>query len=43
MSPENLKKEFGDKLCFHGGIDMQYILPKGTQEDVRSEVIRFLL
>jgi len=41
MSPERLKADFGDKLCFHGGIDMQRILPKGTQGEVRAEVKRY--
>ena len=38
MSPEGLKKEFGDRLCFHGGIDIVRTLPRGTVEDVRKEV-----
>jgi uroporphyrinogen decarboxylase len=36
MAPETLKSEFGDKLCFHGGIDMQRLLPQGTPEEVRA-------
>lgn len=38
MEPENLKKEFGDRLCFHGGIDIIKTLPKGSPEDVQQEV-----
>ena len=38
MIPEELKAEFGDKLCFHGGIDIQHTLPFGTVEDVEKEV-----
>ncbi len=41
MAPERLKAEFGDRLCFHGGIDMQHLLPHGTPEQVRSEVRRY--
>ena len=41
MIPETLKSEFGDRLCFHGGIDMQYLLPQGTPEDVQAEVRRY--
>jgi len=41
MSPERLKADFGDKLCFHGGIDMQGVLPKGTPDEVRAEVKRY--
>ncbi len=37
MEPEKLK-EFGDKLCFWGGIDIQRILPYGTPEEVEEHV-----
>ncbi len=37
-----LKAEFGDRLCFHGGVDNQITLPWGTPEDVRYEVRRLL-
>jgi uroporphyrinogen-III decarboxylase len=39
MSPERLKKEFGDRLCFWGTIDEQHTLPFATPEEVRSEVL----
>ncbi|MDR0496879.1 MAG: hypothetical protein LBH42_04625 [Treponema sp.] len=38
MDPLMLKKDFGDKLVFWGGIDTQKTLSKGTPDDVRSEV-----
>jgi uroporphyrinogen decarboxylase len=38
MDPARLKREFGDRLAFHGAIDVQHTLPCGTTEDVRSEV-----
>lgn len=38
MSPESLKKNFGDNLCFHGGIDTQAILPFGSREQIETEV-----
>lgn len=38
MELEGLKREFGKKICFHGGIDNQRILPFGTPEEVRAEV-----
>lgn len=38
MNTEVLGREFGDKLCFHGGIDSQNLLVNGTPEDVRKEV-----
>ncbi|MCX6926373.1 MAG: uroporphyrinogen-III decarboxylase-like protein [Verrucomicrobia bacterium] len=33
-----LKRDFGQKLCFHGGIENQRILPFGTPAEVRAEV-----
>ena len=41
MAPEWLKAEFGDELVFHGGIDMQRLLPHGTPEEVAVEVRRY--
>ena len=41
MSPEQLKAEFGDQLCFHGGIDMQHLLPHGSAMEIRQEVRRY--
>lgn len=41
MSPERLKADFGNQLCFHGGIDMQHLLPHGTPQEVRAEVRRY--
>ncbi len=39
MEPERLKAK-GGRLCFHGGIDLQELLPFGRPEEVRSEVER---
>jgi uroporphyrinogen decarboxylase len=33
-----LKREFGARLCFHGAIDNQRVLPFGTPNEVRAEV-----
>ncbi len=38
MDMTELKKEFGDRICFHGAVENQRILPFGTPEDVRAEV-----
>lgn len=38
MDPAQLKAEFGDRLSFHGGIDIIETLPRGTPDDVRAEV-----
>ena len=40
MNHNNLKKEFGKKICFHAGIDIQEILPRGTTMEVNTEVNR---
>lgn len=42
LEPEALKREFGDKLAFHGGIDTQGVLPFGTVEEVIKETQRFI-
>ncbi len=38
MIPSELKNEFGHKLCFHGGVDIQQTLPRGKPDDVKKEV-----
>ena len=38
MDPAALKRTYGDRLCFQGGISVQTTLPFGTVEDVRREV-----
>ena len=40
MEPERLKREFGGRIAFWGGIDSQQVLPFGTPEEVRAEVRR---
>lgn len=35
---KKIKETWGDKLVFHGGIDIQYTMPKGTPEEVQEEV-----
>lgn len=39
MNPAEIKKKFGDKLCFWGSIDEQYTLPFGTPAETEAEVI----
>jgi len=39
MDREGLKRDFGDRLVFHGAVDNQQTLPFGTVEDVRQEVL----
>ena len=38
METDRLKAEFGADLSFWGAIDTNFALPRGTPEDVRSEV-----
>ena len=38
MEREGLKRDFGDKVVFLGGVDNQYTLAFGTTEEVRQEV-----
>ena len=38
MDMTELKKEFGGRVCFHGAVENQRILPFGTPEEVRAEV-----
>ena len=38
MDRGELKRLFGDRLCFHGSISIQKTLPFGTPDDVRAEV-----
>ncbi|MEI8196713.1 MAG: uroporphyrinogen decarboxylase family protein [Phycisphaerae bacterium] len=38
MAPAQVKQEFGSKLCFHGGIDSQGALLRGTPAEVRQAV-----
>jgi uroporphyrinogen decarboxylase len=42
MDPAQLKRDFGDHLCFWGSIDEQHTLPFGSAEDVAVEVRRRL-
>lgn len=42
MDAVTLQKHFGDRLCFHGGIDEQDLLPNGTADDVSKEVERII-
>ncbi|MGQ9731149.1 MAG: uroporphyrinogen decarboxylase family protein [Candidatus Zipacnadales bacterium] len=38
MNLADLKREFGRDLCFHGSVDIQHTLPRGSKEDIRAEV-----
>ena len=38
MDAARLKREYGRELCFHGGVDIERIVPFGTVEEVRRHV-----
>jgi uroporphyrinogen-III decarboxylase len=38
MDPAEIKREFGDKLCFWGSMCIQDTLPNGSSKDIRTEV-----
>lgn len=42
MDPRELKRRFGDRLCFEGGVSVQTTLPFGTADDVRREVAELI-
>jgi len=42
MRAEYLKENFGNIICFHGGIDTQRLLPFGTPKKIRQEVKRLI-
>jgi uroporphyrinogen decarboxylase len=42
MDREGIKKDFGDAVVLHGGVDNQYTLPFGSPAEVRNEVLENL-
>ena len=42
MNPSELKAEYGDTLCFSGGVDEQKLLPNGTPKEVEVGVKKLL-
>jgi uroporphyrinogen decarboxylase len=40
MEPERLKRAFGDRLSFQGGVSIQQVLPHGRAAEVRAHVRR---
>jgi uroporphyrinogen decarboxylase len=39
MDRESLKRDFGEQLIFHGGVDNQHTLAFGSVDDVQQEVL----
>jgi uroporphyrinogen decarboxylase len=42
MDPFELKREFGSRLAFMGGVDTQGVLPSGSAGDVRRATARLI-
>jgi uroporphyrinogen decarboxylase len=40
MDLKDVKERYGDKLCLLGNVDCRYVLPYGSEEDVRRDVRR---
>jgi len=38
MDLQRIKDQFGEQVCFHGGVDIQNTLPNGSPEEVQAEV-----
>ena len=38
MNFQNIKDNYGKEICFHGGIDIQFLLPKGSVNEVQETV-----
>jgi len=37
MDRSELKRQYGDRVIFHGGVENQCVLPRGSADDVREE------
>jgi uroporphyrinogen decarboxylase len=42
MAPETIKERFGGRICLHGAIDTQHLLPRGSAEEVAVEARRMI-
>ncbi len=42
MDPFELKRDFGRRITFDGGIDIQHLLPNGSPGEVRAQVRRMI-
>ncbi len=38
MDPAQIKGEYGSRICLHGSIDTQYVLPQGSPWEVAENV-----
>lgn len=42
MDPYEMKRRYGDRLAFYGGVSVQQLLPHGTPQAVRDEARRLM-
>ena len=42
MDPAQIKGEYGPRICLHGSIDTQYVLPQGSPRQVAENVRRMI-
>lgn len=42
MDPDVLVQRFGKRLVFHGGLDVQVLLPRGTRQQIQDHVRHYL-
>jgi uroporphyrinogen decarboxylase len=42
MDPYEMKRLYGDRLSFFGGVSVQHLLPHGTPAEIRDEVRRLM-
>ncbi|MHC4741070.1 MAG: uroporphyrinogen decarboxylase family protein [Planctomycetota bacterium] len=42
MDPARIKKEYGSRICLHGSIDTQYVLPLESPQEVAQNVRRMI-
>ena len=38
MDPFEMKRLYGDKVTFYGGVDVERTMPFGTPDEVRAEI-----
>lgn len=42
MDPHRIKAEYGSRICLHGSIDTQYVLPQGSPQQVAENVRKMI-
>jgi uroporphyrinogen decarboxylase len=42
MDPAQIKEQYGSRICLHGSIDTQYVLPQGSPEEVAHNVVKMI-